>query len=200
MKDFIKQFRQLIYISSAFVIMLFVSSCEGPEGPIGAAGPQGPQGIAGQTGPTGPAGNPGAPGVANVFASSWINIIWTNNPDRTSESTIAAPNITATTVQEDMVLVYWRTSSAATNATPLPNNFISSQTFFFTVRLEFSIQPGSVKLFTGVPILNTNPLGAAFPNSQTRYIIVKGGNTGRMDFNIDFENYEEVCAYFGIEP
>jgi hypothetical protein len=108
MKDFIKQLLQTIYIPGILLAVLFITSCEGPEGPKGASGPQGPQGAAGQAGPAGPAGNPGAPGLANVFASAWITNTWTNFPDRSSETTVTAANITETTILEDLVLVYWK--------------------------------------------------------------------------------------------
>lgn len=200
MKEFIKQLLQTIYIPGILLAVLFITSCEGPEGPKGATGPQGPQGAAGPAGPAGPAGNPGAPGLANVFASEWITNTWTNFPDRRSQTTVPAADITETAIREDLVMVYWRTSSTATVSFPLPHDFINGTTRFFSVRLEFFLQPGSITLFTGVPLSTVNAIGQAFPNSQTRYIIVKGGKSSRIHIPVDLEDYEAVCKYLGIEP
>jgi hypothetical protein len=200
MKDFIKQLLQTIYIPGILLAVLFIASCEGPEGPKGATGPQGPQGAAGQAGPAGPAGNPGAPGLANVFASAWITNTWTNLPDRRSVTTVTAANITETTILEDLVLVYWRTDQNSTAVVPLPHDFVNATTRFFSARLEFLLEPGSMTLFTGLPVSNTSALGLSFPNSQTRYVIIKGGKSSRIHLPVDLDDYEAVCKYLGIEP
>jgi hypothetical protein len=201
MKEFIKQFWHFAYVTGILMALMLNLSCEGPEGPKGAAGvqgPQGPQGIAGQSGPAGPAGNPGAPGVSNVFTSPWVTNTWTKFSDNTTHDTIPGPNIIATTISEDLIMVYFRTSQTA-NPNRMPSTFFNPITNEITFRLDYLVRVGQIYAFHTIPI-NTSTIADAFPNSQMRYMIIKGGNTGRIDFNIDFENYEEVCAYFGIEP
>ncbi|EMS30924.1 hypothetical protein C943_02801 [Mariniradius saccharolyticus AK6] len=41
---------------------------------------------------------------------------------------------------------------------------------------------------------------SAFPNSQMRYIVIKGGKSSRIHLPVDLEDYEAVCKYLGIEP
>lgn len=198
MKDINKHFGHIIYISRAFIFLLLLSSCEGPEGPQGATGPQGPQGVAGQEGPAGPAGNPGAPGISNVFASPWVTNTWTKFANNSTFDSIPAPNITATTINEDLVIVYLRTSATG-NPNRLPSTFFNPITNEITFRLDYQVIVGYISAFHTIPI-STSTVADAFPNSQMRYMIIKGGQSSRINLAVDMEDYNAVCEYLGIEP
>lgn len=200
MKDLNKQFRHIIYISGAFFLLLF-ASCEGPEGPRGATGPQGPQGqqgAAGQAGPAGPAGNPGDPGISNVFTSPWVTNTWTKFANNSTFDSIPASNITATTINEDLIMVYLRTSQTA-NPNRLPSTFFNPTTNEITFRLDYQVIVGYISTFHTIPI-STATVADAFPNSQMRYMIIRGGYSSRLDYDVDFDDYQAVCEYFGINP
>lgn len=193
-----KQFWYFTYISGILMALMLNISCEGPEGPKGAAGPQGPQGPQGIAGPAGPSGNPGEPGVSNVFASPWVTNTWTKFSNNSTHDTIPAPNITETTISEDLIVVYFRTSEGA-NPNRMPSTFVSSVTFEITFRLDYLVSVGQIYAFHTIPI-NTTSVKDAFPNSQMRYMIIKGGNSARLNYELDFDDYEAVCEYFGINP
>jgi hypothetical protein len=201
MKIFIKiSNNKLLILKGLFV--LFLLSCEGPEGPKGSTGPvglPGAQGQAGTAGPTGPVGNEGIAGLANVVTYPWTVNTWTKFPDNTTHDTIPVSGITANSAGQDLILTYWKASEAAISTTRLPTTLVNPTTGQISFKLDYLIIPGGIYAFHAVPI-STSTVADGFPNSLMRCIIIRGGNNGRMDFNIDFDNYEEVCMYFGIEP
>ncbi|SMD44485.1 hypothetical protein SAMN00777080_3107 [Aquiflexum balticum DSM 16537] len=189
----LKGFFGLVFLTAILL------SCEGPEGPKGANGPAGPQGAQGPAGPTGPAGNVGEAGVANARAFPWTKNTWTKFANNSTHDSIADPNITATTLQEDLIMVYFKTTETATTISRLPTTFINPITFEITFRVEYLAIQGYIYVFHTVPI-STSTLADAFPNSMVRHIIIKGGNSARVNYELDFDDYEAVCDYFGIEP
>jgi hypothetical protein len=198
MKEFIRQFCHLANISGTVLVLLFVISCEGPEGPAGATGQQGQQGTAGPVGPSGPAGNPGAPGISNVFSSPWVSNTWTKFANNTAHDSIPATNITLTTLKEDLIMVYFR-GSQTLSPSRMPVTFFNPNTSEITFRIESLAINGFVYVFHTTPI-STSTVADAFPNSQTRYIIIKGGKSSRIHLPVDVDDYAAVCRYLGIEP
>jgi hypothetical protein len=183
------------FIGLAFLTVILLS-CEGPEGPKGASGPVGLQGPQGPAGPTGPAGNVGVAGVGNVTAFPWSKNTWTKFSNNTTHDSIADPNITATTIREDLVMVYFKTSETS-RVFRLPTTFYNPNTLEISFRVDYIIIPGYIYAFHTTPI-GTGTLADAFPNSMMRHIIIRGGNTARMDDDLDFDDYEAVCEYFAI--
>ena len=198
MKDHIKKLRQYLQTSGVLIFLFLIVSCAGPEGPRGAAGPAGPQGTAGQTGPAGAAGDPGAPGISNVFASAWVTNTWTEFSNKTTHDTIPAPNITETTINEDLVMVFFRTSQTGI-VNRLPSTLFNPNTNEISFRIDYLVIVGNIYAFHGIPI-NTLSILSPFPNSQMRYIVIKGGKSSRVNIPVDLEDYEAVCEYLGIEP
>lgn len=134
-------------------------------------------------GDTGPKGDTG---VANVIYSPWANVTFqgavTNAGDTVGIATINAPKLTKAVLDSGMVKVYVNLGTAAApNIAPLPYFDVLN---FFWVNPEFEV--GKINLIS-------NGDGSA----PYRYIIITGRVPARMAVN--WNNYEEVKAFYGIE-
>jgi hypothetical protein len=187
---------------AAFVFYGLVS-CEGPEGPAGATGQAGPQGVAGPAGtqgPAGPAGPQGPEGAANVISSDWKSLTWTEAPPF-STSTVTAPEITESVLNQGTVLLYWRTTPTGTSIKLMPTPVYNTTTGELGYIIDYSIRIGSLLVFHGVPSGTLSGAATAFPNATVRYIVIPpSGSSGRVKYPFDFDDYEAVCEYFGINP
>lgn len=150
----------------------------GPQGPVGATGPQGP---AGPQGPVGPAGPQGPAGTANVIYSSWFgdNTFSPTWGDTTlsffgvcSRAIKAAPGVTASIINQGLVLSYIKASSivepqllplSVPGTTPLELNFIP--------------QVGKIFYYFKNPT-TSNASGAITAGFEFRYVIIPGGVAG----------------------
>lgn len=184
------------------IMAFFVSSCEGPEGPAGSQGDQGIAGVpgpAGATGATGQTGPSGPAGTTNVIYSPWITNVWTKQENNFIVHIIDAPPITQLVLDEAAILVYFKESPTSNFIKILPNTYYTNAVPVFTI--DFTAELGNLTVFHGV---SKNPEGLGVetfsPNSLIRYMIIPGAVSGRMDYPVDFNNYEAVCSYFGIEP
>ncbi|MCH6200425.1 collagen-like protein [Aquiflexum sp. LQ15W] len=176
-------------------------SCEGPEGPAGAtgqAGPTGAPGPAGAQGPAGAIGPQGPAGAANVIASEWKSLTWTvASPFATS--TITAPEITESVLNQGTVLAYWRTSPTAIKLLPTP--VYNSTTGALSYIIDYSIRVGNLLIFHGTPPNGSPGAATSFPNANVRYIVIPPSSSGdRVKYPFEFDDYEAVCDYFGINP
>lgn len=206
MKQLNKMSRSLKYFMGMLAIICLSIACEGPEGPVGAtgqAGPAGPQGAAGNQGPVGsegPKGVQGEMGTENVFFSNWIRNSWTRNPDNYVGDTIAAPQITDDILDKGVVMAYYRDNSGATNAKIYPVQIYQTGSLLWMFTLEMKAIKDNLILFHGPTRIAGLDATNIIPSSQVRYMVIPGVNpVGRLDFP-DFDDYEAVCAYFGVNP
>lgn len=194
----------------AFIRLIFaafvcygLASCEGPEGPAGATGQAGPQGVAGQPGPqgpAGPAGPQGPAGAANVIASDWKSLTWTEAPPF-STSTITAPEITESVLNQGTVLAYFRQTPTTNSIKLMPAAIYNLTTGELSFIIDYSIRIGNILVFHGAPGVGTSGAATSFPNANVRYIVIPPSSTsGRIEYPFEFDDYEAVCEYFGINP
>lgn len=176
--------------------LLFIA-CEGPEGPAGLDGLEGAQGVQGATGAQGPAGPLGA---TNVIYSPWITNVWVKDEvTKFVSHEIGAPKITQEIMDKGVVIAYFRESSYMDFIKILPTIYYQNSVPVFSI--DFSIHVGRLVFFHGASeATNGEGVETTSPNSQIRYILLPGGAAGRVKYPVDFNNYEEVCSYFGIEP
>ncbi len=195
MKQFLKS--KLSNTMVILTMLLSLVSCEGPEGPAGSDGLEGAQGVQGATGAQGPAGPIGS---ANVIYSPWITNVWEKiSNTKFIADDIEAPKITQEILDKGVVLVYFKESADSNFIKMLPSAFYLNGELIFTI--DSSAEVGKLTVFHGASKApNGEGIETFRPDSQTRYIIIPGGVAGRVKYPVDFNNYEEVCSYFGIEP
>jgi hypothetical protein len=193
--------RYKIYTLALMVFMGLSLACEGPEGPIGAIGPAGPQGAAGNQGPAGtqgPTGTQGQMGADNVFFSSWITNTWTRMPDNFVGDTIPAPQITEEILNKGVVVAYYRDNSNSTFAKIYPVQIYQAGTQAWMFTLEMKSIKEKLIMFHGPTRVPGFDAANVIPFSQVRYMVIPGVTpTGRLNYP-DFDDYEAVCAYFGV--
>ncbi|MCC5929063.1 MAG: hypothetical protein JJU28_07440 [Cyclobacteriaceae bacterium] len=82
----------------------------------------------------------------------------------------------------------------------LPYRMYQGTTLVFTI--DVLIRIGQIELFH-MPSLHSQGSGAdvLFPGARLRYIIIPGGVpvNGKVAIPVDFNDYDAVCDYFGIE-
>lgn len=190
------KFSNTLVLFTMALSLSFVS-CEGPEGPAGADGLEGPQGVQGATGAQGPAG---AVGSANVIYSPWITNSWEKMSNtKFIVDDIVAPKISQEILDKGVVLVYFQESADSNFIKMLPSAWYINSELVFTI--DSSVEVGKLTVFHGASKApNGEGIETFRPDSQTRYIIIPGGVAGRTKYQVDFNNYEEVCSYFGIQP
>jgi hypothetical protein len=200
MKQFLKSKFSTTMVILTMASSLSLLSCEGPEGPAGLDGLEGAQGVQGATGAQGPAGPAGASGTSNVIYSPWITNVWEKVPNPLFvQHTFAAPLITQAVLDKGVVLVYFKESADSNFIKILPSAFYLNGELIFTIDSFFEL--GKLTVFHGISKApNGEGIETFRPDSQTRYIIIPGGVAGRIKYPVDFNNYEEVCSYFGIQP
>jgi len=182
------------------VLSLSFVSCEGPEGPEGPAGLDGLEGAQGVQGATGAQGPAGPLGATNVIYSPWITNVWVKDEvTKFVSHEIGAPKITQEIMDKGVVMAYFRESSVANFIKVLPTIYYQNSVPILSI--DFTIFSGGMIFFHGASKAENGEGVETFsPNSQIRYIIIPGGVAGRVKYPVDFNNYEEVCSYFGIEP
>jgi hypothetical protein len=221
-----RKFSSLSLLLIAISFILVNCTKEGPEGPAGANGAQGPAGIQGGTGPagptgpsgpagpTGPTGPQGPAGTANVIYSAWATV---GSLGTIIDSSFAdfstckrwirtAPSLSASIIDNGVVLSYWRVGSAPSIVYSLiPYQFpIGSQTYYLG---SFPL-PGKIIYFTS--IFGASPAAGWVPNSsaELRYVIIPGGVSGGRTSGVGGTNYtadqvramsyDQVCQLFSI--
>lgn len=178
-------------------------SCAGPEGPRGATGPAGPQGTAGVQGPAGNKGADGQQGLTgtdNVYFSNWITNTWSRLPENYVGDTIAAPQITEDILDKGVVVAYYRDNSGATNAKNYPVQIYQTGTLLWMFTLEMKATKDKLILFHGPTRIAGLDATNIIPFSQVRYMVIPGVNAAGRTNLPDLNDYEAVCAYFGVNP
>ncbi|MCP9752543.1 collagen-like protein [Ferruginibacter sp. HRS2-29] len=201
----------------------------GPAGPAGNPGTPGTPGAPGPTGPTGPAGSAGTP--AQVIYSPWITSPYSSR-DTTVDGTclrmrhLDAPSLTASILNQGVMLVYFRVGSigpymlpyvsdagGATNSVNAIFNlnkiFIYRHTyntcrFTSASPASFPGQPVMINLpqsieyrYVFIPGLISGGRNAVAPANTMGNVVLPGRNTA---INFGTASYQEVCRYIGIQP
>jgi len=205
MKQIRSKNKLIFKISGLLLCIALTLSCEGPEGPVGAQGPQGSQGQSGPAGNQGPVGQQGPDGAQgevgteNVFFSGWINNTWTKTDDNQVWDTIPAPQISNDVLNQGVIAVFYRNSSTITWAKILPAQIYIGINWVCT--LEYRAYQNQIVIFHGPSTAaGFRGIDQITPNSQVRYMVIAGVNpVGRIGFP-DLDDYEALCAYYGVEP
>jgi len=174
-----------IFLSTA------VTSCKGDDGADGIDGVDGAQG---------PAGQDGQDGNANVIYSDWFSPTWTV-PSTSAYFNYSAPEITQEVLDTGVIMVYMRIYN---HVYPMPISFMGDtnpKEYDFwadleSLRIWFSAEssysPSSTIKFRYVIIPgNNNAAGRSINSSQSIYDELSAAN-------VDINNYEAVCDYYGI--
>lgn len=215
----------------SIALIFIVSSCtkEGPEGPVGATGAQGPSGVtgatgatgatgpigpvgpAGPTGPTGPVGPTGPAGTpAQVVYSAWATSPYTVR-DTTVDGSffkvthIVAPSLTATILNQGVVLTYMRLSGVI-EPSLLP--FVSYAGGGSSIIGTWNT---TQKIFINRATIGCNLAGCAIGMSSSleyRYVLIPGLVGGGRTVNVNGTtytvdqlkamSYDRVAAIFHI--
>lgn len=177
-----KTFKTLFAI---LVIAMITISCSSDDGADGADGAQGPA------------------GTANVIYSAWISAP-AGTPetiDGTSglSTSIAAPQLTADIMEKGTILVYMSFGSA-TNTFTLP---YTSTAGGFTNTITAIASLNTIKLFR-FKHANDGTTVSLPATLKWRYVLIPGGvaasNSKKVNPDYSKMSYEEVCAYFNIQP
>ncbi len=175
-----------VFTSLLVVTLIFTQCKKGDTGPAGPAGPAGPGGAAGAAGPAGPAG------TANVIYSDWIPTTW--KPDTVKQGSVVidtlgwyvdinAPKLDTSILNRVELKVYFNlntTSSPFVVPLPYTDGGLFINAYFF---------PQTIELYANLRIIDGLPV---------RYILIPSGTHARMAKPINWKDYNEVKAYFGL--
>jgi hypothetical protein len=187
----------LTLFTSLVVVTVIFTQCK-----KGDAGPAGPAGAAGATGPAGPAGPKGDTGTANVIYSAWLDVTYVVDTIHTGtivdtvgyHGNITANKLTSTILDRGEIKVYMNWGTTATpDVAPLPILDV-----FFTgliINPEFELQ--KITLFANGNASTFTTGGQKY--LQYRYILIPGSVSGRLSKPIDWNDYNKVKAYLGLE-
>ena len=191
---------------------------KGDTGATGAAGPAGPKGDTGEAGPTGPAGSQGEQGPAgedgnaNVWASEWIPIEWSNPLPSYASMRHYDNRLSRDINNSSAVIIYGREIRDAGsgrirhNIFPLPHE-INDQKYFY----EFQEQPAvENKYVLYLRAESTDGTAQTFDYfDEIQYIVIPQNDmTGKSDTTsileslknagVDTTDYYSVAEYFRI--
>jgi hypothetical protein len=138
-------------------------------------GPEGPQGAQGAKGDKGDAGTRGVTGTANVIYSSWKSFT-----GKVGQWPI--PAITREILDKGIILVYTDFGSTI-------------------LLLPYASNSGDIKMYPqfyvgGLNVVSNYELSLI----RFRYVIIPGGVAGRRASGVNYSDYQEVCAYYHIQP
>lgn len=184
-----KKSTNLIILKTCFLAacLIFLASCAGEEGEIGPTGPQGPIGPIGQTGATGATGPAGQDGEDGEDA----DVTQYNYPSFTHSGSNVQFTIPETNdvIDESIVLAYAERLSQFWY--PIPGWVITSHEYRGYIN-----SPAS-----GDQTFNMDRISGTGDQEFTAFriiiipaITVTSGRTA----GVDFSNYEEVAAYYGL--
>jgi hypothetical protein len=191
----------MIFIGLLFAgVMLAGTACEGPEGPEGDPGPQGEQG---EPGPQGPQGEEG---TANVIYSDWITFSseeWSEPHSFFGQTRrdyeVDVDEMSEEIIYEGTVMVYVRFSPIPDKIMPLP--LIGPITTGSEDQsLGFELSPGSLNMFIHNLISRDEDPGVITDGNEFRYIIIPGGTQAAKSHPLDYDDYDAVVRYYGIDP
>ncbi len=169
------------------VSLVWISACEGPQGPVGPSGANGVQG------PAGPQGAIGATGAANVIYSNWTKAGTWSTTDvfgiSRSYIDINAPALSQEIVDRGVVLVYVKLTTDNNQVRQLP---VTVYAQFTTEHIDFSAIVNRIRVWS-TPV---RPPIAPSSSYEFRYILVPGGQAGRLNF--EGMSYEAAKVQFNL--
>ncbi len=185
----------LTVFTSLLVVTLIFTQCK--KGDAGPAGPAGPAGAAGGTGPQGPKGDTG---TANVIYSAWLDVTYTVDTVHNGTvidtvgyyANITANKLTSAILNSGEIKVYMNWGTPGTpDVTPLP---------FFDIYTLLSVSPDFFlqRIFLYADFNASTVTISGQKRLQYRYILVPGSVAGRFSKPINWKDYNEVKAYFGL--
>ncbi|MFN6945473.1 MAG: hypothetical protein ACK4ND_11035 [Cytophagaceae bacterium] len=173
----------------AFLLIAMTVSCK--KAKDGDVGPQGPQGEQGQQGNTGAQGQTG---TANVIYSEWFTVEaddWVGNPEVPSVLIYehSEPAITADIIDMGAIYVFYRVAEGH-SVHMLPYSF--SEFSVTTLRnVSFSEGAMAFRMYS--------EQGVSGATGDFRYVIIPGGNALKLAAPIDYNDYDAVAEYYGLE-
>ncbi len=179
---------KLSYCLMILLVVAGLSACKGPAGPTGPAGPSGVQGPAGAQGPAGPTG------AANVIYSAWTKAgTWTKanvfGVDR-FYTELQADRLSQEILDRGVVLVYAKLETDNNQVRQLP---VTVYAQFTEDIIDFSLNLNKVRIWS-TPV--RGPLLPPSPNHSFRYVLIPGGQAGRI--NYEKLTYPEAKVRFGL--
>ena len=179
-------------VIAALAVAAALNSCQPEDGKEGAQGPEGPQGERGVQGDRGPAGPEGAEGNAGVMMYEWGS----KNTTSLYSYTYSFP-VDQAVAEKSLIYAYFRTASATTIWYSVPG---SDGMHDVGGRINYGTPNSS---FTGIVTDTSTGLGLAnFTLTGFKVIVVPipEGNITQMSVkpSIDYGNYAEVAAYYGL--
>ncbi len=169
--------------------ILFIGSCS-KEGPIGPAGPQGAQG------PQGNQGAQGAQGNANIivknftlYPSDFTEYGTSGQSQHRYSATHSISEITNSVFDNGMVVVYYKsgTSWFSLPQTIYVSGYSYTLTYFHYVG-GIGVQRYDSDLYSLAPSFNL----------ELKVVIVPPAS-GKKEWNVDWNNYQAVKAYFQLK-
>lgn len=170
-------------------MIAIISSCA-EDGAPGDIGPPGPAGSQGEQGEQGPQGDQGEPGTANVTYSDWFTITqsdWSGIGSIKITEAIDAPEVTEEIIDKGVVLVYHQFNNQTRQ---LPYSYSPNGLHLVYLFVASSITIEGFHL-NATTISNISPL-------KFRYVVIPGGTAAGGRIGLDYSDYEEVKAYYGI--
>lgn len=160
-----------LLVAALLTMLCFACSKTGP------VGPQGPQGEKGDKGDTGIQGAQGSTGTANVIYSEWRS--WPSG--RVAQW--AVPAITREILDKGIILIYADFGSAV-------------------LLIPYHSNSGDVKMYPQFYVGGFNIVSSIDLNQyiRFRYVIIPGSVAGRRSADIDYSDYQEMCAHYHIQP
>jgi hypothetical protein len=167
------------------ITLLFVACKKGDAGPAGPPGPQGPKGDS---------------ATANIIYSSWLDVAYGADTIHVGSfvdtigfyAIVPATKLTSAIISGGEIKVYMNLGTAAApNVVALPYNDVYSEA---RVTPQFQVQ--KINLYA-----NTNASTVTISGSkylQYRYILVPGVVPARQSAQPDWNNYNQVKAYYQL--
>ncbi|MDN4164976.1 collagen-like protein [Cytophagales bacterium LB-30] len=176
---------RLLKATQLIVLLVFVFGCskEGTPGPQGEQGIQGEQGEKGET------------GTANVIYSDWIATEFTEEVTGLTNAFFLAENIEVD-ISKDVLLVYGKlTEGNIDNVLPLPfTNVFVGEAYLFNL-----VSDSNENRLQIIGLTNDGAQHAFTFFEFYRYVVIPGGvSTNGRQMGLDFNNYEEVIAFYNI--
>ena len=177
-----KNYVYLFLIGFAFAATACFNSLDGPQGPPGPPGIDGRDGVD---------GNANVSSIKySILADDWVEVGTPGENNFYLLLDLTVPEITEDINESGLVLAYFRANDQDP-WTALPFTFISHDPEY-TETFDFTYEIGFVTLFS-----KATDRGAQAFEGTVRLIVAEGIPIGKTE--IDYTNFEEVAAAFGLK-
>ncbi|KQS31426.1 hypothetical protein [Dyadobacter sp. Leaf189] len=187
--------KKLLLFAWIGVMVLAVSSCEGPEGP---AGPKGDTGAAGPAGPAGPAGEDGEDGTGSGMSGSVIAFMGEIETDTSGNMIVGDTAFFADATDEEilsfekgMFQVFLKDNGAYF---PVPG-YVLFEDEAISYGYYYQIDGNGLYF----PIFRTS--AADNPQrsfEEVRVVFIPALNAGKQNANVNWKNYDEAVKALGL--